>query len=54
MISQEAEEALKEYWKRPAEDTFPEDWFAGLETDYMSAEKCLKKLVACAKKDLRV
>jgi hypothetical protein len=53
MISREAEEALKEYWKRP-KGTLPEDWFAGLETDYMSAEKCLKKLVACAKKDLRV
>ena len=53
-ISREAEEALKEYWKRPAENIHPEDWSAHLEIDYMSAEKCLKKLVACARKDLRV
>lgn len=54
IISQEAEEILKEYWNRTKEGLDSSDWFGRLEFDYTSAEACLKKFVICAKKDLRV
>jgi len=54
LISPEAEKALEEYWERPKGNVHPADWFGHLEIDCTSAEKCLKELVICAKKDLRV
>jgi hypothetical protein len=54
MISLEAENALKQYWEESKEEHDPGDWVWHLEHDYVSAEKCLKQLVACAKSDLLV
>ncbi len=54
LISPKAEKALEEYWERPKGNVHPDDWFGQRELDYISAEKCLKELVICAKKDLRV
>lgn len=54
LISPEAEEVLKEYWKEPPTEIDPDDWFGQLEHEYNTAETCLKKLIICAKKDLKV
>jgi len=51
MISPVAEEALKEYLERKIST---EDWFERLDFDYTSTERCLKRIVACAKEDLQV
>jgi hypothetical protein len=52
LISPEAENALKQYWRQPDEKHDPGDWIWQLEHDYASAETCLKQLVICAKRDL--
>ena len=54
MISPEAEGALIEYQEGSRGSIDPGDWFGNLQFDYTSAEQCLRKLVACAKKDLTV
>ena len=53
-ISPEAEKVLKQYWEKSNTRANPASWFQDLEDSYTSAETCLKELVICAKKDLRV
>ena len=45
---------MKEYWEKPKVKIEPNDWFGSLELEYTKAETCLKKVIACAKKDLKV
>jgi len=52
LISSEAENALKQYWKQPEEKHDPGDWTWQLDHDYTVAETCLKQLVNCARRDL--
>jgi hypothetical protein len=54
LISAEAEEALKQYWRPPAEKHDPNDWIRELDHKFRAADICLKELVECAKRDLGV
>ena len=54
IISRDAEASLKRFREGPDEKRHQADWFGGLEASYIAAEQCLKELVECAKKDLRV
>jgi len=54
LISPEAEAALQRFRQGPEEKPHSQDWYSMFENEYSGAEQCLKELVECAKKDLRV
>ena len=54
LISPEAEAALQLFRKGPGKKPDPQDWYSIFDNEYSGAERCLKEIVECAKKDLRV
>ena len=54
MISNEAEEALKQFREDATEGHDQGDWFWHLENNHSKAKKCLKQMISCAKVDLQV
>ena len=54
LISEEASLALHGLWQHAETYAHPDDWFARIENDFVSAQQCLATLVVSAKKDLKI
>ena len=54
LISPEVEAALQLFRKGPEKKPDPQDWYSIFDNEYSRAERCLKDIVECAKKDLQV
>jgi hypothetical protein len=54
LISDEANAALNDLWTSFDHASEDPNWFNVIEVEFTSAEKCLRSLVAAAKKDLKV
>ena len=54
LISSKADAALQLFRKGPEKKPNPQDWYSIFDNEYSGAERCLKEIVECAKKDLRV
>jgi hypothetical protein len=54
LVSSQAAEALRAFWKKSSDDDSNELYYEMVERDYAAAEECLAAVTAAAKADLRV
>ena len=53
LISTETEAPLDRMWLARGQEIDESDWYSCLESDYVASRDCLRRVVVCAKDDLK-
>ena len=53
LIATETEAALDRMWLARGQEIDESDWYSRVESDYVALRDCLRRVVVCAKDDLK-